>query len=103
MRSRSVLTAVWAFPVMVLGGFAFLAGIPVAVIITHAIRQRVLRWWTVALTTAYVVPVAVWLLGPSDAPSLTKFMSPALTAVVAAVGVLVALAQTNTARQVART
>ena len=103
MRSRSRLIAAWTFPLMVATGWAFLGGIPVAVVLVSAIRQRTFRRWAAGLTTAYVVPVAAWLLGPSDAPSLSKFMSPALTAFLVGVGVVVAVAQTSTARRVART
>jgi hypothetical protein len=34
----------------------------------------------------------MWLAGPSEAPSLSKYMSPAMTAVLAGVGVATAIA-----------
>ncbi|MFK4086707.1 hypothetical protein ACI2LF_21550 [Kribbella sp. NPDC020789] len=97
--SRGLLVAAWIFPMLVLTGWAFLGGIPVAVVLVKAIRQHVVRPWAAALTTAYVVPVAVWLLGPSDAPSLTKFMPPVVTYLLAATGITVALAATAVRRR----
>lgn len=40
-----------------------------------------------------------WLLGPSEAPSLSKFLSPVATAVLVAIGAAAALAQTLRPRQ----
>ncbi len=97
--SRGLLIAAWIFPAMVLTGWAFLAGIPVLVVLIKALRQHTVRLWATALTTAYAVPVAVWQLGPSDAPSLTKFMSPTITYLLAATGITVALATTAVRRR----
>ncbi|TDD56200.1 hypothetical protein E1263_25665 [Kribbella antibiotica] len=92
--SRGIVIAAWIFPVMVLTGWAFLGGIPVLIVLIKALRQRVVRLWATALTTAYAVPVAVWLLGPSEAPSLSKFMSPTITYLLGAAGIAVAIAVT---------
>ncbi|GAB3946439.1 hypothetical protein GCM10029976_073990 [Kribbella albertanoniae] len=97
--SRGILIAAWIFPVMVLTGFAFLGGIPVLVVLVKAIRQHTLRLWAALLTTAYAVPVALWQLGPSDAPSLTKYLSPLMTYLLAAAGITVALAATAVRRR----
>ncbi|SEO47180.1 hypothetical protein [Amycolatopsis saalfeldensis] len=93
--SLTVLIAAWLVPVFVLGQFAFLAGLPIAVVVIGTLRDtrlRALGWWTGALTAAYAVPMAVWLIGPSTAPSLSKFLSPVATGAVVAVGVAVAVA-----------
>ncbi|RDI32952.1 hypothetical protein [Lentzea flaviverrucosa] len=93
--SKSVLVAAWAAPVMVIGQFGLLSGIPIAVVLVASLRDRrsrVLRWWTGALTLAYAIPLTMWLAGPSEAPSLSKYMSPATTAALAATGVVVAIA-----------
>lgn len=89
--SRGVLVAAWAFPVMVLGQFALLAGIPVAIVLARTARSPAARWWSALMTTAYVVPLAVWLLGPSTAPSLSKSLSPVATGIVAAAGAAAAV------------
>ena len=93
--SLTVLIAAWLVPVFVLGQFALMAGLPIAVVLIGTLRDarlRALRWWTAAVTAAYAVPLAVWLIGPSDAPSLSKFLSPVATGAVVAVGVAVAIA-----------
>ncbi|MFD1938538.1 hypothetical protein ACFSKW_44400 [Nonomuraea mangrovi] len=93
--SLPVLIAAWAVPVLVLGQFALIAGIPVAVVVIGTLRDprlRALRWWAGALTAVYAVPLALWVFGPTSAPSLSKFMSPAATALFVATGVAVAIA-----------
>lgn len=93
--SLSVLIAAWVVPLLVLGGFALISGIPIAVVLIGTLldpRLRVLRWWSGALVAAYAVPLALWQWGPSDAPSLTQYMSPAVTALLVATGVAVAIA-----------
>lgn len=45
--SKSVLVAAWAAPVMVIGQFGLLSGIPIAVVLVASLRDRrsrVLRW-----------------------------------------------------------
>ncbi|SEF23694.1 hypothetical protein SAMN05421837_102357 [Amycolatopsis pretoriensis] len=84
--TRGVLVAAWAFPVMVLGQFALLAGIPAAIVLARTLRSPAARWWSALMTTAYVVPLSVWLLGPATAPSLSKSLSPVATGIVAAAG-----------------
>lgn len=93
--STSVLVAAWAVPVLVIGEFGLISGIPIAVVLIASLRDRrskVLRWWTGALALAYATPLTLWLTGPSEAPSLSKYMSPAVTALLAGTGVAVAIA-----------
>ncbi|GAA4523908.1 hypothetical protein [Amycolatopsis samaneae] len=90
--SLSVLIAAWAVPVLVLGQFAFVAGVPVAIVLAGTLRDAALRWWGAALTAAYVTPLLLWRLGADPAPSLSKDMHPAFTAVLTATGVAVAVA-----------
>ncbi|GAA2978179.1 hypothetical protein [Actinokineospora diospyrosa] len=78
----------WTVPALILGGFAFLSGIPIAILL---FRSR-LRWWTGALGLAYAVAMALWLLGPSTEPSLSKYLSPLATISFAALAALVAIA-----------
>ncbi|MFD4674756.1 hypothetical protein ACFWNN_33880 [Lentzea sp. NPDC058450] len=91
----STLVAAWAAPVMVIGKFGLLSGIPIAVVLVASLRSgrsKALRWWSGALTLAYAVPLTTWLTGPSDAPSLSKYMDTTTTAVLAAAGVATAIA-----------
>lgn len=88
--SKAVLVAAWAFPAMVLGQFALLSAIPVAIVVARTWRSRAARWWSGLAAAAYVVPLAVWLLGPSSAPSLSKSLSPLATGVITAAGVVAA-------------
>jgi hypothetical protein len=93
--STSTLVAAWAAPVMVIGQFGLLSGIPIAVTLVASLRSRrpkALCWWTGALALAYATPLTLWLTGPSEAPSLSKYMSPAMTVVLATVGVATAIA-----------
>ena len=93
--SLAVLFAAWAFPAMVVGQFAFLAGIPVAIVLIGTLRDarlHALRWPTAAITAAYVVPTLFWLSTENTAPSLSKYLSPLVTGVVAAVGIAGAIA-----------
>ncbi|MFD4643767.1 hypothetical protein ACFWN2_41115 [Lentzea sp. NPDC058436] len=93
--STSTLIAAWAVPVMVIGQFGLLSGVPIAVVLVASLRDgrsKALRWWSGALTLAYATPLTLWLTGPSEAPSLSKYMSPATTAALAAAGVVTAIA-----------
>ncbi|RSM49059.1 hypothetical protein DMA12_04910 [Amycolatopsis balhimycina DSM 5908] len=90
--STNVLVAAWTVPVMVAGQFALLAGLPIAVVLIGALRERRLRWWAGALTALYVVLLTLWLSGPGSAPSLSKYLSPVATALFAVAGIAVAIA-----------
>lgn len=90
-----VLIAAWSVPVLVLGQFALIAGIPIAIVLIGTLRDRrlrALRWWNGALTAVYVVPLVLWALRPNSAPSLSKYMSPIATALFVATGAAVAIA-----------
>lgn len=85
---RAVLVSAWTVPVLVLGQFALLAVVPVAVVVIGTIRAaalRAVRPWAALLAATYALPLAIWLLRPDRAPSLSKDMHPAfLVAIVAA-------------------
>ncbi|MCO1657327.1 hypothetical protein [Pseudonocardia humida] len=92
---RSVIISAVAVPLLVVGQFAMLAIVPVALVLVGTLRDarlRALRWWAGALAAAYAVPLALWAIGPERAPSLSKDMHPAFAAliVVAAVAVVIA-------------
>ncbi|MEV7096671.1 hypothetical protein AB0M80_27835 [Amycolatopsis sp. NPDC051045] len=94
----AVLVAAWAVPVLVAGQFALLAGVPIAVVLIGSLRRRMHRRWAVALAAVYAAALVLWLAGPSSAPSLSKYLSPAATAFFAVTGVVVAIVVSRRAR-----
>ncbi|MFI7422640.1 hypothetical protein [Nonomuraea sp. NPDC049684] len=90
----AVSVAAWAVPVMVVGQFALLAVVPVAIVLVGAlrhVRDRLVRWAAVLVALTYAAPLAVWLARPGGAPSLSKDMHPAFAVlIVAACAALVA-------------
>ncbi len=92
---RSVIISAWAVPIMVLGQFAMIAIVPVALVLIGTLRDvrlKALRWGAIALTTAYVTPLALWAIGPERAQSLSKDMHPVFAAIIVGVGVAFAVA-----------
>ena len=82
--------AAWAVPAMVLGEFAMLAIVPVAVLVIGTLvdaRVKPLRWWAGLLGVLYATPLAIWLLRDDGAQSLSKDMSPILGALIVAASV----------------
>ncbi|EOD64527.1 hypothetical protein [Amycolatopsis vancoresmycina] len=94
----AVLVAAWAVPVMVAGQFAFLAAVPIAVVLIGSLRRRAHRWWAAAVAAVYAVALTSWLAGPSTAPSLSKYLSPVATVLFTAAGVAVAVALSRRGR-----
>lgn len=85
--SRSVVVSAWAVPIMVLGQFAFLAAIPVAIMVTKTFRDtksRALRWWVGSLGAVYAVPFLLWTLNPNRAESLSKDIHPVFVGLIVA-------------------
>ena len=81
--SRSVIISAWAVPALVLGQFAMMAVVPVALMIRGTLRDphlRPLRWWAVAVAAAYATPLVMWAVGPDRAQSLSKDMDPVFLA-----------------------
>ncbi|MEU8391301.1 hypothetical protein [Micromonospora sp. NPDC048842] len=82
---RTVIISIWTVPVLVVGQFAMLAIVPVVLALTVSLRHahlHGLRRWTVALATAYAVPLILWAIGPDRAPSLSKDMHPVFAALI---------------------
>jgi len=81
----------WAVPALVLGQFSMLAIIPVAIAVIGTLvdaRIRPLRWWAGLLGVVYVTPLAIWLLRPDGAQSLSKDMHPVFVGLIVAVSVV---------------
>ena len=92
---RTFIIAAYAIPVMVIGRFSMLAIIPLAIIITIAIRNsrlHALRWYVAALTAVYATPLALWAIGPDRAPSLSKDMHPVFVPLISAAAVALIVA-----------
>ncbi|MFQ1002364.1 hypothetical protein [Modestobacter sp. SSW1-42] len=91
---RYVVFSAWAVPVMVLGQFAFLAMIPVALVLYGALRDtrvQTLRWPAGLLTAVYATPLATWLLRPDGAQSLSKDIHPVSVGLIVAASAVVLL------------
>ncbi len=79
--SRTVIISAWAVPALVLGKFAMVAIIPVALLVRGTLRDphlRPLLGWAVAVAAAYATPLVRWAIGPDRARSLSKDMDPVL-------------------------
>jgi hypothetical protein len=89
---RSVLVSAWAVPVLVLGQFSMLAVVPVTLVLVGTLRHpglRSLRPYGAALAAIYATPLAIWILRPDRAQSLSKDMHPVfLVLIVAAAAAL---------------
>ena len=86
--SRSVIISAWAIPFLVIGQFAMVAIVPVALLVRGTLRDphlRPLRWWAVAVAAAYATPLVLWAVGPDRAPSLSKDMDSVFAAAIVAV------------------
>lgn len=93
--SLPVLVAAWSVPALVLGQFALLSGIPLIALLASSLRKSqppALRWWSAGLAAVYLGVLALWVLSPETAPSLSQSMNPAVTAFFVASGVAVAIA-----------
>ena len=93
--------AAWAVPVLVLGQFAMLAVVPVAVLVIGALvsaRARALRWWTGLLALLYATPLIIWIVRPDGAQSLSKDIHPVFVALIV-LGSIALLAKIYTRRR----
>lgn len=93
--TKSVLISAYAVPVLVIGQFAMLAIVPVALVLIGTLRStelKPLRWWAAGLAAVYATPLLLWAIGPDRAPSLSKDMHPLFVPLIAVAAVAVALA-----------
>ncbi|GLY19470.1 hypothetical protein LWF15_24650 [Kineosporia rhizophila] len=92
---RAVIVSAWAVPVMVAGGFAMLAIVPLGIATAGVWRNpglRRLRPWAAALSTSYAAALLLWAIGPDRPGSLTKDLHPVHAVVICALGVALAVA-----------
>lgn len=89
-----VLISAWAAPLLVVGDFALLAVVPVALVLFGALRDsrvRFLRWPAGLLAAVYATPLAIWLSNPNRPESLSKDIDPVFVVLIAAASVVVLL------------
>jgi len=90
---RAVLISAIAVPVLIIGQFAMLAIVPVAIAVVAGARVRGVRLFTWLLGALYAAPLVIWALRADPAPSLSKDIHPVLAGLVisGAVAVLIAV------------
>lgn len=77
----------WAAPLLVVGDFALLAVVPVALVLYGALRDsrvRFLRWPAALLAAVYATPLIIWLSNPDRPESLSKDIDPVFVVLIAA-------------------
>ena len=87
--------AAWSVPVLVLGQFAMVAIVPVAIVLVGAFAdrrvrtRRGLRAAASLLGVVYATPLAIWAIRPDGAQSLSKDMHPLFYALIAVASAVV--------------
>ncbi|MGW6128733.1 hypothetical protein ACWFNE_01775 [Cellulomonas sp. NPDC055163] len=82
-----MIVSAWAVALLVPGGFAMLAVVPVVTLTVRTLRDarlRALRWWAVAVAAAYASGLAAWAVRPDRAASLSKDLHPVHAAAIVA-------------------
>lgn len=72
---------------MVIGQFALVSIVPVAIALVSALRHvhdRAVRWAATALAVTFATPLASWLMRPDGAPSMSKDMHPVFLVLIVA-------------------
>ncbi|PVE10017.1 hypothetical protein OIE62_03030 [Streptomyces scopuliridis] len=83
----SVTVSAWAVPLMVVGQFALIAGVPVVIALVGALRRvpdRAVRRAATLVSVTFAIPLVVWLTRPDGAPSLSKDMHPGFAGLIVA-------------------
>ncbi|MEN3615990.1 hypothetical protein AAH979_41755 [Plantactinospora sp. ZYX-F-223] len=83
----AVTVSVWAAPLLVLAGFAFVAFVPVLIALIGALawaRDTTVRAGAAVLAVVYAVPFVIWQVRPHGAPSLSKDIHPGFVGLIVA-------------------
>ncbi|MEV4880134.1 hypothetical protein [Streptomyces cyaneofuscatus] len=91
-------------PVLVIGQFALVAGVPVLIALVGALRRvpdRAVRRAAALSAVTFAVPLTVWLVRPDGAPSLSKDMHPGFLALIVAASAVLLVALHRARRTVA--
>ena len=94
---RAVLISAAAVPVLIVGQFAMLAIVPVAIAVIAGARMKGVRLFTWLLGALYATPLVVWAVREDPARSLSRDIHPVLAGLViaGAVAVLIAIIRSN--------
>lgn len=92
---RAVTISAWAVPIMVLGQFALISGVPVVIALVGAftrVRDRAVRAAAALLAVSFAIPLTIWLVRPDGAQSLSKDIHPVFVGLIVAAGAALVLA-----------
>lgn len=92
---RAVTISAWAVPIMVLGQFALISGVPVVIALVGAftrVRDRAVRAAAALLALSFAIPLTIWLVRPDGAQSLSKDIHPGFVGLIVAAGATLVLA-----------
>ncbi|WP_240045064.1 hypothetical protein [Streptomyces alboflavus] len=92
---RAVTISAWAVPIMVLGQFALISGVPVVIALVGAftrVRDRAVRAAAALLALSFAIPLTIWLVRPDGAQSLSKDIHPGFVGLIVAAGAALVLA-----------
>ena len=94
---RAVLISAAAVPVLILGQFAMLAIVPVAIAVIAGARMKGVRLFTWVLGALYATPLIIWALRENPARSLSRDIDPIFAALIiaGAIAVLIAIVRSN--------
>jgi len=94
---RAVLISAAAVPVLILGKFAMLAIVPVAIAVIAGARMKGVRLFTWMLGALYATPLIIWALRENPARSLSRDIDPIFAALIiaGAIAVLIAIVRSN--------
>jgi len=94
---RAVLISAAAVPVLILGQFAMLAIVPVAIAVIAGARMKGVRLFTWMLGALYATPLIIWALRENPARSLSRDIDPIFAALIiaGAIAVLIAIVRSN--------
>ncbi len=96
---RAVLISAVSVPLLIVGQFAMLAIVPVAIAAIAGARIRGVRLWSWLLAALYATPLIVWALRSDPARSLSRDIHPVLAALVIAGAIAVLFALYRTSRK----
>ncbi|CAN7213976.1 hypothetical protein LJR016_000623 [Devosia sp. LjRoot16] len=94
LAPRYVTWSAIVAPVLVLTGWAFIAAVPIALLLwgTWSDRRvRALRWWSGLTALLYAIPFVQYLLRTDPEASMSSMLHPAMGLAIALAAAVVAL------------